>query len=341
MNTKRSRSRSASRSDDEENDRRDKRRRSTFKEEKIMDFNDIVKSFKEMQENQQKTFEQLLLTMTSQQMQKDKQMEKDKEERKKVEDEKVEVEKAEEEGVEKEKVEEDGAEEEEIEEEKEKSRETDEEKEDKAESVTSEPALSGDHEEEKEWAKELMEKDGKSKELEGENKEGDLYDPASPAFDPKDLAPKATISTMQPPPPPPLKPPTKGSQEQTQGKSKEKKLAEGHPERKRFKVERDCIDPELKKKAAKELLGENKYNLMRSMRPYSEFAYKICIHYNLMNCWHVDVPAHQAAPRQDMKPVVYHHGCQDCLDVFGYIAGHPSGHRFCQIKNIYKRRGEK
>ena len=76
-----------------------------------MDFNDIVKSFKEMQENQQKTFEQLLLTMTSQQMQKDKQMEKDKEERKKVEDEKVEVEKAEEEGVEKEKVEEDGAEE--------------------------------------------------------------------------------------------------------------------------------------------------------------------------------------------------------------------------------------
>ena len=148
---------------------------------------------------------------------------------------------------------------------------------------------------------------------------------------------------MRPPPPPPLMPASKMSQEQTQGvkqekELKEKKVAEKNAERNRFKVEWDCTDPELKKKAAKELLGESKYHFMRTMRPYSEFAYKICIHYSQNNCWHQDLPSHQAAPRQDMKPVIYHHACQDCLDVFGYLAGHPAGHRLCKIKKIFKER---
>ena len=53
---------------------------------------------------------------------------------------------------------------------------------------------------------------------------------------------------------------------------------------------------------------------------------------------HVEV--HHMVQR-DNKAVTLHHACQDCYDVFGYLAGHPSGHRLCQLKDIYKERGEK
>ena len=200
--------------------------------------------------------------------------------------------------------------------------------EEKAESVTSDPDVNADHDEERKWAEE---------ELKGEAKDEKQYDPASPAFEPK-----PTTSKMQPPPPPP--PPSKEIKDlKIPKKPKENKKGNvaDKVEEKRFKVDLDCSNEKEKRRAAKELMGEAKYDLSQEMKPYNEYSVKICQYYAERKCYFRDVTAHTSVREKGKPLMVYHHACEDCLAILGYPAGHPKGHRLCKLSGIYKERGEK
>ena len=239
--------------------------------------------------------------------------------------------------------------------------------EDEASSAASEHELDADYEAEEEWAKnELKKSEGNKKgeegkdeviEIEKEEREEDKdkpYDPESPAFDPKDN-PIPSGSKSQPPTPKVGKDIVdKDSKvdkdivdkdpkvdKDTVDKDENRKVAEAakkedirkKPVNLRFKARkfryvRDKID------AARRLLGEEKFNALTEPKPYNQFQYKVCYHYNYTECHHGEVEAHRSKERNGTVQLK-HHGCQDCLDIRRALYAHPAGNRFCPFKGIH------
>ena len=205
-----------------------------------------------------------------------------------------------------------------------------------ATSAASEAELDGDHEAEKKWADDqLKEAEAKQKKDDSNVKDGvkdgnEPYDPESPPFEPK-----ASTSQMNPPPPPKADM-TEKPKVETKGDKKSEH--DTKPEEKKFKPKRFLYKSQ-KIEAARELLGEEKFKQMCEPRAYNKFHYMICWHYTQGKCNLGDVPGHRMK-RKDGSYQLYHHGCEDCLEIRRALYAHPQGHKYCPFRDIHESHDE-